>query len=172
MAAAVARSRPGQDVLFEGARVDADADGDPPRRRGPDDLADLLPRADVAGIEPQAVDARVEGGQGQPVVEVDVGDERDPALPADLPEGGGRGPVRDGQPDDLRPGLLQPADLRRRRPDVPGVGLGHGLDDDGGAAADDDAAHGDGARSPAREHPAPPSGLERHRGCASRWAAS
>ncbi len=38
-------------------------------------------------------------------------------------------------------------------PDVPGVRLGHGLDDDGRVAADDDAADPDGTRFPAREHP-------------------
>jgi hypothetical protein len=117
-------------------------------------VADLLRAADVARIEPQAVDARIDGGQGQAMIEMDVGDERDAGAAPDRGQGGRGSPVRDGQPDDLGPGPGQAADLRDGRPHIPGVGLGHGLDDDGRAGADGHAADLDPAGLPAREHPA------------------
>ena len=92
------------------------------------------------------------------------------ALP-DLAERGGRRPVGDGQAHDLGPRPFQPPDLGRGRPDVPGVRLGHGLDDDGRVAADDDAPDPDGTRFPAPEHPLLPR-PRRAPGCPSRWAAS
>ena len=151
--------------------VDADPDGHPPLPRRPDDLADLGGGTDVAGIEAQAVDARFERGQRQTVVEVDVGDQGNAGAFPDLPERRCGRPVGNGQANDLGARPLQAADLGRGRPDVPGVRLGHGLDDDRRAAPDDDAADLDRACLPALEHPLLP--LPRTGpGCPSRSAAS
>ncbi len=68
----------GQEVFLERAGVDADADGHLPFPRRPDDLPDLVQGTDVPGVDPEPVDARLERSQGQPMVEMDVGDERGP----------------------------------------------------------------------------------------------
>ena len=127
--------------------------GNGPGLRRDDDLADLPGGADRPGIEAQAVDAVLEAGQGQAVVEMDVGDERNGGPLLDPAEGVGRLPVGDGQPDDLAAGLFEPPDLGQRRPDVARVGLGHGLDRDRRAAPDGDRADLERDGRPARRTP-------------------
>ena len=61
----------------EAAGVDADADRQPPVLGLPGHLLDVVGLADVARVEPQALHAGLDGGQGQPVLEMDVGDDRD-----------------------------------------------------------------------------------------------
>ena len=97
-------------------------------------------RADIARVYPQAIDAGVNGQQGQFVVEVDIGDEGDPDFATNLRQGAGGGLVDDGEPDDIDAVRLKFMNLRHRGLDVAGVGLGHRLDAEGGAAA-----HGNGA---------------------------
>ena len=46
-----------------------------------------------------------------------------------------------GQANDVATRRLQRADLRHGRRDVAGIGIGHGLDDDGRIAADANVAH-------------------------------
>jgi hypothetical protein len=91
--------------------------------------------ADVAGVEPQLVDAADERRERQPVVEVDVGDERHMNAGLDRGKSVGRRAIRHRHPRDLTPGLLERQDLGDRGVGVAGVGRRHRLDGDRGAAA-------------------------------------
>ena len=90
----------------------------------------------------------VEALEGQPVIEVDVHDQRDADLGSDLADRRRGVRVGDRHPHDLAAGRLQRPDLVHRRLDVPRVGLGHGLDRDGRVPADRHLAHLERARPP------------------------
>ena len=109
------------------------------------DLADLILAAEVAGIDAQPVNAAFQRGQGEMVIEVDVGDDGDRGVGGDAGEGFRRLHIGNGEADDLAPGQSQAFDLGAGGRDVTGVGLGHGLDRDGGPAADGNVAQADGA---------------------------
>ena len=117
-----------------------DANRDAPRLgfAGDDPHAVGLP--DVAGIEAQLVDARLERGEREPVVEVNVGDQRQPDPRLDLPQRGRGGLVGHGHPHDLAPERLEPLDLRDRGVGVARVGGRHRLHGDRCPAADRHAA--------------------------------
>jgi len=123
----------GQKIPFERSRIDADADGNarlPGRLRNP---ADFVPRQ-VARIDPNRVDPLMDGREGKPVLEMDIGDQRKPAGLPDRPKRLGGLRIRHGDPDDFATGACQAADLANRFPDVARVGIRHGLDDDGRSA--------------------------------------
>src|SRR5207302_11037637 len=134
------------DLLRERAGVDADPEGDVPLLGGGDDLHDLLPVDDVARVEAEAGDARLDRGQGQGVVVVDVGDDRQRRALDDRLQGLGRLPVGDRGADDLAAGVFELVDLLEGRFDVPRVRLGHGLDGDRRGSADDHLTDADGDR--------------------------
>src|SRR3546814_10339820 len=79
-----------EQVFFEAARVDADANRAAVRLGGADDLADALAAADVAGVDAQAGGAGVGGFERALIVEMDVGDDRDSRRAHDLAECPGR----------------------------------------------------------------------------------
>jgi hypothetical protein len=120
----------------ERAGVDPDADGHAPVLALPGDQLDLLGLAEVARVEPEAVDAGLEGGEGHLDVEVDVGDDRDGAARHDLGEALGRFLLVARAADDVGAGALQGVDLRQRAFDVGGLGDCHRLDRDPGVTAD------------------------------------
>ncbi len=91
------------------------------------------------------MDAGLDGGEGEAVVEVDVGDEGDGGAADDIGQGGGGFLVGNGEADDLGAGLGELRDLVERGLRVGGVGVGHRLDDDGSVAADLNVADVDGA---------------------------
>ncbi len=91
------------------------------------------------------MDAGPDGGEGEAVVEVDVGDEGHGGAAHDLRQGGGGRLVGYGDADDLGAEAGQLGDLFEGGLRVGGVGVGHRLDDDGGVAADLDIADVDGA---------------------------
>ena len=68
---------PVQQVLVEGSGVDPDANRDPRRAGLPGDQLDVLLFADVPRIEAQPGNPGLDRSQRQPVLEVDVGDDRD-----------------------------------------------------------------------------------------------
>ena len=103
---------------------------------GLDHFFDIFARADVAGVEAQAVDALLDGDQRQFVIEMDVGDQRDANFFLDLAELLGRFAHRHGTADDFAAGRFQGPDLLHRGAHVAGVGLGHRLDRDRRIAAD------------------------------------
>ena len=137
----------------QAAEVDPDADGDVlglGRRRH---LAHLVLVAQVAGVEAQAVHAALQALEGELVVEVDVGDERDVYLLLDLAHGDGGVHVGNGGADDVAARLFQLVNLPHGGRHVAGVGLGHGLDGDFGVAAHLDAADVDRFGWPSLNHP-------------------
>ena len=73
-----------------GPGVDPDADGDAAVLGLRGHLLDLRLLAQVARVEPQALDPRLEGGQRHLVVEVDVGDDRHRRAGHDLGQALGR----------------------------------------------------------------------------------
>ncbi len=96
-----------EDGLLERSRVDPHAERDPPvqRRPGYSLQRDLPP--EISRVDPHGVGAFLERGYGQPVVEVDIGHERNRRAGPDLPETGGGLRVRDGHPRDFAPGFGQ-----------------------------------------------------------------
>jgi hypothetical protein len=86
------------------------------------------------------VDTAFECGEGEAIIEVNIGDERHRCLPDDLRHGGGGLLVRHRDPHDIDPGIDQPGDLLQRGFDIGGVGGGHRLHADRGIAADQDIA--------------------------------
>ena len=140
-----------KDGLFQGAGVHADPDGHASFFGPPDDPGHAIPGADVAGVEPQAVHPLFQGLKGEPVVEVNVGDERDFDSPLDFTQSFGCLPVGDGNSDDLAPGFRERPGLGDGGSDVPGVRLGHGLNHNGRAPADWDGSDMDPAGHLARQ---------------------
>ncbi len=140
-----------QEVRLQRAGVHPQAQGHAPLPAGLQHLAGLLFAPEVAGVDADGVGPLFQGGQGQAVVEVDVGDEGQGALWLDLPEGRGRLLVRHGQPGHFAAGRGQPLDLGQGGRHVPGVGVGHALHHHRGAAADLHRADVNGPGGPARD---------------------
>ncbi len=84
----------------------------------------------VPGLSREAVGPRFQASHGQAVVEMDIGDQRNRRRFPEAGEGPGGLRVGDRQPDDLASLPGEAADFSGRRPDVAGVGLGHGLNAD------------------------------------------
>ena len=78
---------------------------------------------------------------GQPVVKMNVGHDRDGRGVHDLGQGIRRGLIRHGEADDLAPGVMQPGNLLDGRARVRGVRVAHGLHRDRGAAAHRNGTH-------------------------------
>ena len=97
----------GEDFLFDRAGVDADADRDAPGGAGPGNLPDVAVVADVAGVDADFVDAGGQRFQRQPVVKVDVGNQRDGDSLFDLRDQGDCRLVRDCDPEDFAAGRFQ-----------------------------------------------------------------
>ena len=147
----------GQQLLIETAPVHADADRFPVGDGDFDDVAEMIVAAlgaDVAGID--AVLGESGGtlrilGEQQVAVVVEVPDHGDVHLCHDVRHRLRRGVVIDGHPDQLRPRLVECADLRHRRAHVGGVGVRHGLDDDRVGGPDPHAAYHGGDRFPSND---------------------
>jgi len=114
------------------------------------DLAHPVLVVDVPGVETQLVDLRVERHEGELVIEVDVGDDRQDRAANDLFQSLAGALVRNGDARDLAAGLLQELDLADGRVDIVGEGRAHRLHRDGSAVADRRAADPDEARSSGR----------------------
>ena len=120
---------------IERSGVDADANGHAAVARLGGDGLDVLGLADVAGVEPQAVHTGLEGGQRQPMLEVDVGHDRHrrPGHDARQPLRRFRLVARAANDVGARAG--QRVDLGQRGVDVGRLGDRHRLHADRGAAA-------------------------------------
>src|SRR5512135_3381932 len=90
-----------EQMLFKRARVHADANRDAPVLAGADDFGDLVLPADVAGIDPEAVNALLYRRKRQTVIKVDVGNERHSRAVSDRAERSRGVFVRHGEPHDL-----------------------------------------------------------------------
>ena len=132
-----------EQILFETAGIDADADRDAFVLGLREHLLVAVLAAEVAGIDADFVDAAVEAAERHAVVVVDVADHRQRAAALDLREGREVFRLGDGDADDFAAGVGQRLDLGERGLGVAGVGGGHRLHPDGVVAADDFVAHAD-----------------------------
>lgn len=89
-----------REVLFQAARVDADADRATVRLRRAHHLRDPFRRADIARIDPQARRPGVGSLERALVVEMDVGDDRHLCRADDLRQRGGTVGIRTADADD------------------------------------------------------------------------
>ncbi len=101
--------------------------------------------ADIAGVDAQPFQTRLQRGDGQAVVKMDVRDKRQIRTRADGAQGFGGGLVRHGQTHGLAAPGRQTSDLGQGGVHVAGVRIGHALDHDRRAAADNQPAQPDGA---------------------------
>src|SRR6478735_4345776 len=132
------------DPLVEAAGVDADADGDTGVLGLARDLLDLVVElADVAGVDAHRCAAGLDGGVDVLRLEVDVGDDRDLALPRDRGQRVGVVLARAGDAHDVAAAGRELGDLLEGRVDVGRRGRRHRLDRDREVAADADLAHVD-----------------------------
>jgi hypothetical protein len=125
-----------EDVFFERTGIYPDAQGDVRRFSRIDHHFQPIFRPDIAGVDPHLVGARFDGTDGKRVPEMDIGDQRHVRRTPDGPEREECGFVGNGQADDPAPCGVQPPDLSERRLDIGGIGIRHGLNDDGCTAAD------------------------------------
>ncbi len=123
--------------------VDPDPDGNPSVFRLGGHQLDVFGLLDVPGVEPQALNAGLESGQGHLVLVVNVGDDghRRPGNYLGQTFGGLK--IVASTAHNVGAGAGQRVDLAERSLDVCGLGGGHGLDRDGGIASNSDVANHD-----------------------------
>ena len=116
-----------KDILFKGARVDADPNGDIDIFGTINHGFYVFMAADVSGINPQPIGTGTGGGNCQPVVKMNIGDKRDRDLFFN-----GRNGIRSlsigySHPYNFAAGTLQTLDLRNGSTYIRGRRIGHGL---------------------------------------------
>jgi len=109
----------------------------------PHNFGNLVLPADIAGIDPEPVHTLLKGLKRQPVIKVDVGDERQLRAFPDRAERPRGFLIRHSEPHDLAPRLFQVIDLIQRLRCVAGVRVAHGLDSNRRTSADPNGAEGD-----------------------------
>ena len=132
-----------EQVLFQAAGIDADADRAAIGLGGAHNLAHAFGRADIAGVDAQAGGAGIGGFQRALVMEMDVGDDRYLRRADDLAQRGGALDIGAGHPDQVRARILATADLGDGGAGVGGQRVSHGLDGNRGVTAHGHAAHHD-----------------------------
>ena len=133
----------GQQGLFQGPAVDADADGDVFAGAGLGHRLDPVRAADVARVDAHLVGPGGNAFQGQTIVKMDVHHQGQVNGFLDLPHGLGSSHGGHGHPNNLAPGGGQAADLGCGGLHIFCGGIGHGLDGDRGAAPYGHASHQD-----------------------------
>ena len=116
-----------QNVFFHRAGVDADADRDVPRLGRLHDRVHAVGAANVAGVKADFIHARLDGGEREPVVKMDIRHDRDGRVGADFLQRLRRLRVRHGAAHNVAAGIGQRTNLRQRCFCVAGVRVGHGL---------------------------------------------
>ena len=130
-----------QERFFEGAAVDAHADRDAACFRRVHHGLDPVAVADVARIDAYLIRAALDGRQCQPVVEMNVRDQRNMDLLPDLRNSFRRGRIRHRHADNIAPRPLQRQYLRHSSAHIRCGRAGHGLHRYGAAAADEAVAN-------------------------------
>ena len=129
-----------QKALVQRACIDADADRYAARLRRLSDAAHVLRSADIAGIEPERVNALLDGLKRQAIVKMDVGDERHRRLCLDPADVRRRFLVGYGEAHDVAACSRERLDLANCRLCILRLRIRHGLHGDGSAAADGNCA--------------------------------
>ena len=130
--------------------VDPDADGHTPVLGLGGHLLDLRLLAEIAGVEPQPLDAGRQRPERHLVVEVDVGDDRHRRAGHDVGQSLGRLLLVARAAHDVGTGRGQGVDLAEGALDVGRLGRGHGLDGDGGVTPHGHRSDADLPGEPAR----------------------
>jgi hypothetical protein len=134
-----------QEIRLQGAGVHPQAQGHAPFPAGLHHELRFCRAPQVAGIDADGVGPRLQGRQGQAVIEVDIGDQGQGTVAFDLPEGPDRFLVGHGQAGHFTARRGQALDLGQGGRNIGGVGVGHALDHHRGAAADLHRSDKDGA---------------------------
>ncbi len=124
-----------QQLFFQRAAVDADADRDFFLSAGSSHSLDSLGRADIARVDTDFIRPLLRRGHSQAVIEVDIRYQRQRRFGSDAAKGSSGLQIRHSQPGDLTARLGQPLQLRQRALRVGGFRVGHRLDGKGRAAA-------------------------------------
>lgn len=133
------------EIGLEAAGVDTDADRNVAFSGSAGDGLDAVRAADVARVDAQFSDAVAEGGEGEAVIEVDVGDQGEGRGGDDFGEGVRSGGVGDSHADDVTAEVSELADLGEGGGDIARVGGSHRLDGDRVGRTDEDRADADSA---------------------------
>ncbi len=134
------RSKLFEKILVERTGVDADPDRHPRVGCGSCDSLDVLFVSDVPRVQPQSCHAGFESRQRQPVLEVDIGDDRNRRPRDDLCETLCCCDVIARDSYDVRACTTQGVHLGQRAVDVGRLGGGHGLNTDRRATTDSHVA--------------------------------
>ena len=157
------------ETLLQGAEVDADPYRDLLLLRRPHDRLHPVARADVAGVDPERVRARLNRRERAAVVEVDVRHERNRRPAPHLAERLRRLDVRNREPEDVAAERGALRDLRGKRRRVVRVGVRHRLDAHRRPASDGHSAYFNCSRCPShwfqRSPPPPPPPSPRRPAC-------
>ena len=130
-----------EQVEFDGAGVDADPDGDLMSLTGVGHEPDFVFPTDVAGVDTDLVDARLDGGEGEFIVHLDVRDDGHPDVLFQCFDGLDVFHARDRKADELAARGRQFSRLEDVRFNVALGRIEHGLDDDGCVSAEGYIAH-------------------------------
>jgi hypothetical protein len=101
-----------------------------------DNFFNFCAPANVSGIDTQTIRTVVGSSNGQAVIEMDIGNQRDIDLGFDGFYGAGGFLIRHRHPHNLATGGFQPVDLSHSSRHILGRGIGHGLDGNWSPAAD------------------------------------
>ena len=116
------------------------------------DRSDVVGLADVAGVQPKAVNSGLQGSKRQLVLEVDVGDQRNGTPGHHVGQALGRGLFVAGAAHDVGPCSREGVDLGQRAVDVGSLGRGHRLDRDRRAPTHGDVSDQDLTGDTALDH--------------------
>ena len=130
-----------QQLLLETPAVDANADRNVLVLAHVYHGFDPILSADITGVDTDLAGPALRGGNGQPVVKMDIRNQRQNTFFADLGKAPGGLHIGYGQPGNLATGCGQGTNLCQRTLYIRGFGIEHGLDHYFRTAADGDIAH-------------------------------
>ena len=116
------------DLLLQRSRVDADTDRNIPFLRTVDDRLDAVGTSNIAGIDPDRVRPVFHRGDREPVIKMNIRDDRNVDGIFDRAKCFRSFHRRDRRSDDLTAGFLKLKDLRDRCGCILCPGIGHRLD--------------------------------------------
>ncbi len=134
-----------QQRFFQRTGVDANADHGPVGLGRIHHLVHMPAGADIAGVDAQPFQTCFQRRDGQTVVKMNIGYQRQIRTRADGAQSAGGGRIRHGQAHGLTTAGGQTLDLGQGGVHIAGIRIGHALHHDRRAAADNQPAQPDGA---------------------------